>query len=358
MTHASLSSRQCIQWIWKANAEPWSSSSEPTEWRSYSDIETAIIEEAFKNKLPGVLLDDYYVNLKQFVQISNINENSQRPIKRIVKEREEGRLREERFLSQPVLSLELCTNAVLTSQRFFVPLDNTFDLDTENETARRILVNKAAEGIIIEGKMIGKRREAEWIAEQLLKVREGTESQVWQCCVRLYSMESFLYKKMNEYMRLVGDTKHEALWRGKVPTYGPFAYLLFSTRHDYSGGLRTVYRGTNLPSDLIEQYQKNCIHFSRSYTYDDLFGFRINFPAFTSTSENRAKAEAFGNVLFVIEISSSDGVNISSYSDYDEEEILLDPTFVFWITSCTHDDTKNKWIIHLHSGAVKHPLII
>jgi hypothetical protein len=91
---------------------------------------------------------------------------------------------------------------------------------------RRRIIRKAAEGIIIEGKLLGKQKEAEWMAQQLLNVIDGTDQQVWECCAHLYTMESFLYQKMNEYMRLCGDEKNINVWRSKVSIFGPFGYLL------------------------------------------------------------------------------------------------------------------------------------
>jgi hypothetical protein len=182
---------------------------------------------------------------------------------------------------------------------------------------------------------VGKQKEAECMTEQLLKVKDGTSEEIWQCCAHLYTMESFLYKKMNEYMRLVGDKQHEQLWKSKVLTFGPFAHLLgaFMTSKKYTK--MTVYCGANLSDDLIDKYRNNL----------DAY---LTFPEFTSTSRNREKAEQFGNVLFIISISSLDGTDVSSYSDYpDEEEILLRNDFAFYIRSCTFDANKQKWIIEI-----------
>ena len=64
------------------------------------------------------------------------------------------------------------------------------------------------------------------MAQELLMA--VTPEEAWKCCVRLYCMESFLYRKLNECMRLVGDDQYEAVWKSKVCTFGPFALLLSS----------------------------------------------------------------------------------------------------------------------------------
>jgi hypothetical protein len=158
-------------------------------------------------------------------------------------------------------------------------------------------------------------------------------------CAHLYTMESFLYQKMNEYMRICGDEKNKALWKSKIQTFGPFGYLLQMLTYSKDRNKFYVYRGANLSDDLIEKFRQN-------------IGAYLMFPAFTSTSRNRAKAEQFGNVLFIIHTSSMSGNNVVPFSDYpDEEETLLNADFNFYIRSCTFDNTKNKWIINISSWA-------
>ena len=339
MTQASSSSRKRIEWMWKSNVDSWSSG-EKEDWCAFSDVETIIIEAAFQRKLPRTSLDDCHVDLKKLVQISNKDQNKQRPIKRIAKDKvkPDRRLREARFMSNPTnpsisfaesISCMGFVNEVL--HRFNL-LDDT---SLREVTNRNMLVEKAVEGLIIEGKLAGKQQEAEWMAQQLANMNGGTEEDIWKCCARLYTMESFLYKKMNEYMRLGGDSEHRELWRSKMSTLGPFAYLLSILAIDRNYKKITVYRGASLTDDMIEQYRRNVDRY-------------VNFPAFTSASRNRKKAEQFGNALFVMDISSLHGSDVSPYSYYpDEEETLIKPDFVFYIESCMLNKTLNKWIIHL-----------
>ncbi len=91
------------------------------------------------------------------------------------------------------------------------------------------------------------------IDQQLEKVKNKTKKEISECCVYLYSLESFLYKSLNHTMRLIGDKDHENVWRSKLETLGYLSY-------------------------------ENVTH--RTGT--------------TVCSRNHAKAEQFGNVLFVI----------------------------------------------------------
>ncbi|CAF1182892.1 unnamed protein product [Didymodactylos carnosus] len=239
------------------------------------------------------------------------------------------------------------------SKYFDVPKSSSaFELLDEQ---RLILLEKAAQGLIMEGKKLGKQREAEWMARELVKVKAiyeyeittntvqrsiARDLEVYHVCAHLYTMESFLYKEINALMRLDGDMEYKELLMSKVPTYGPFAYLLFwkrGVRKEASEKTLTVYRCANLSDELIQQYKEKY--------YRGMFA---TFPAFTSTSRNRAKAVQFGNVLFVIDIDVLKGEDVSLYSDYpDEEEVILHAGFTFEIQSCKFDGRTNKWIMHL-----------
>jgi hypothetical protein len=345
-SHASLSSRQPrIEWVWKSNADPWGS--EPAQWCAFSDVETAIIEEASQQKLPEAVLDNYYISFKDFVQVSKDDTSKQRPVKRMVN-KEENKLREARFMPNPINPSYSFGHYFLGGFRkaahmhFNLPgFAYTYENNSlENAVNRRRMVQKAAEGILIEGKMVGKQCEAQWLAQQLLNVIDGTAKEVWRVCARLYAMESFLYKKLNECMRLEGDEEHEQLWKSKVATFGPFSLLLYYLG-EYTSGEMTVYRGCNLNDDLIQQYRQKMLTEPHAM---------VVFPAFTSTSKNRNKAEQFGNVLLVMDIDRRyDGSDVSPYSPYDEEEYLLAPYFAFSIRSCEFIENKNRWVIHLRS---------
>ncbi|CAM4853695.1 unnamed protein product [Rotaria socialis] len=327
-----------IQWMWRSNTDPWVSK-QTIQWTSYSDVETAIIEQARQRKAPEALLDNYHINFQHLVQISNNNCRKQRPVKRVVYGRENAPLRTDRFMPNPTSPSRSFVGWGDIQNDFLNAVTSHFKIryQLRNAAARRLWVEKAAEGLIVEGKIIGKQKEAEWMAEQLLQVKEATGKEIWEVCARLYTMESFLYKKMNEIMRLSGEKKHTHLLQSKVPTFGPFALLLRGlTQH--ANKKITVYRGSELTRDIIEQY---------TYLGGDRF-----FPAFTSTSRSRIKAAEFGNVLFEIQIAEV--VDVSQCSAYpDEEEVLLPPHFMFNVQSCTFDDIRGKWIIRLRSCNVR-----
>ncbi|CAF2155966.1 unnamed protein product [Rotaria magnacalcarata] len=317
------------------------------EWHSYSGVEVIIIEEAFQKRLKQALSDNYYIDFENFIEISYNNPEDQRVVKRILKRRTILGLRNDRFSQNPITPSTSFTKRLFADREpffnaFYKHINLSDSLNLLSDGAKLgLILEKAAQGLIIEAKHIGEQKEGEWMAQQLLKVT--TFEEAWKCCARLYCMEPFLYKKLNECMRLVGEEKHEAVWKSKVPTFGPLAFLLRSPKSYNATENITVYRGANLSNDQIEQYRNNIANGTeRRYA---------QFPAFTSSSRSRPKAEQFANnALFIIEISSFDGRDVSPYSNFDEEEQQIDPYFSFYIRSCNSIEPNNTWKIHLHSA--------
>ena len=163
--------------------------------------------------------------------------------------------------------------------------------------------------------------------------------EVWECCVYLYSLESFLYKKINEVMRLIGDDKQEQAWRSKVPTLGPFCLLLWDDPVNKKMKAKIkLYRGATLTKEQINTYREMA---------EDADEYR-SFQAFTSTSRNRSKAEGFGNTLFIMDVQFAFIADISSLSKYQgEEEELITPGVCFSVQKVEVDQQSNKHLIYL-----------
>ena len=119
----------------------------------------------------------------------------------------------------------------------------------------------------------------------------------------------------------------------KTDTLAPFCYFL--TEAIWSDVLAnerfkaTAYRGVNLDPDSIRLFQ-------------EAIGTHKCWYGFTSTSRNREVAEFFSaNVLFIIDLSCTGGLDISLYSQFpDEEEVILPPGTTFRIDRVEHADDK------------------
>ncbi len=123
-------------------------------------------------------------------------------------------------------------------------------------------------------------------------------------------------------------------------TLGAYCFLLqghlWSSGNDR--GELTVYRGTNMTDEMIEQYKL-------------AVGTDIRFLAFTSTSKNRQVAEMYssGNTLFVIKLNNSGFLrDISLLSFYpDEQEVLLNAGHPFKVVRVERNLNYEKYWIHL-----------
>jgi hypothetical protein len=347
---ASVSNKSStrVQWMWNANADPFLKSKKPVEWRRFSDVENMMIEKAFTAGERHAILDEYHIDFKYNLQISNNDSNKQRPVKRVVCGKDDKLLREERFLPNPVAPdrpfggqygfispfiKEVVKDLNLTKER----------LPSKDKTVVPMIVEKAALGIIEEGKKIGKKREAEGIANQLIEKKNADIKEIWKCCAHLYTLESFLYKKSNEVMRLIGSEQHEQVWRSKIRTLGPFCLLLWDNPFDkkLTKPGKILYRGANLPNDLITLFKEDCSKDPKPWH---------SFQAFTSCTRNRGVAEQFGNanVLFIMKARIAFTVDLAELSEYShEEEELLFPGVSFTIDKVDFDKNKNKHLIYL-----------
>ncbi|CAF0772413.1 unnamed protein product [Didymodactylos carnosus] len=313
------------QWYWKSSFDP-SSTNEKEEWTKYSDIESAIIEEAFNgnNKTKLIELDNYSINLNDSIQISQSDPNNQQQIKRVLISRHENQgLREERFFLPPVLSKTFNTDWSRDAYTFLSQWKKHKKLsDTE-------IVKQAADGIIIEGKKLGHECESQYIARQLIAVENKGQQEIYKCCIQLYTMECFLYKLIN---KAIGEDD-----TSKANTLGPFCYILFrswlkaDTKHSPE-----LYRGANIDQNMLESYK-------------EATGRERYWNGFTSTTRNRQKAQNFGNTLFIINATNNGGLDISPFSNYDEDEVLLPPATVFKIKKLKKTPTQTYIYLKLRN---------
>lgn len=333
--------KKSILWVWKSNTAPLELS--VREWTAYADVENEIIEEAYQQNESEAILDDSHINFERMVQVSTINRAEQRPVKRITRDEHERKVRDNRFSPIPNSSIKAFADDGSTFD-YVDRVEEKFQsfYGFGEELSRLKFIEAAAHGLVIEARKAGKEREGKWMAQKLLNVKEGTAEDVYPVCARLYSMDSFLYRKMNELMRSItdygGDSK--TVVDDSISTFGPFIYLLASFSPPNENNCKTVYRGALLSDAMVDQFQQACITKQIQ-----------SFPAFTSASRNRDVAEMYaGNVLFQIDIDW-EGSDISPYSNFpDEDEVLIRNDLLFVVNSVHFDTTKQLWVIHLESS--------
>ena len=296
------------------------------------------MEEAYSKGETKAVLDDYYIDLKKNLQVSNTDGYKQRPVKRMVRKREDKHLREERFVDLPVSTGRSFGGQYGWVSPFIIEFRRSLKLKPEQLPSTQpdlipMLVDKAAEGIIEEGKRIRKKEEALKMASMLREKKHQGIKEVWKCCAYLYSLESFLYKTINATMRLVGDQEHNDAWKSKVPTLGPFCLLLWDDPLNKKAKTnKTMYRGANLNTEQIAKYEN-------MVKDQDMYG---SFQAFTSCSRNRKKAEKFGNALFIMDLVVAFTADLEKFTEYpDEEEELVMPGVCFRVTKVEYDGKKH-----------------
>ena len=72
-----------VEWMWKSNLNPYTWKGED-EWRSYTEEQNAIIEEAYQNDEAGVRLKTHYIDFERLEQMAIDDSTRRRPIKRVV----------------------------------------------------------------------------------------------------------------------------------------------------------------------------------------------------------------------------------------------------------------------------------
>jgi len=291
-------------------------STSDSKWIPFGDVDNRIIEEAFSNGKTHVQLDQCSIDLRQCRRTHRQRTNS---------------VRSDRFYTCEKLCQPLNEDETKNNYRFMNECRKQYrSIPTDQ------LLEKAAEGIITEGSALDKQKEAEWIGEQLRSVKGKSKPDIEKCVIFLYTFESFLYRLINRTLR---ENDHS-----KMNTLGAFCQILFQTdcspTTEKVGYNDTLYRGAQLDQKTIKSYEQSI---GQIKTWD----------AFTSTSKIRAKAECYGNVLFIINHDHStrykwSGMDISAISFYpSEDEVLIRAARNFRVDNVEKDPSKEKYIISL-----------
>lgn len=335
---------------WSQNFVPswqpsWNSSSAPApmQIRYHTGVENLAVEETYKRNQPQVVpINDNTVFHSKYPS-PNV-EHRAADSKNVKDKRKDGQLREGRFIGVPLSSKSSNSGHFGFASPFFIEIRKYLNLEPDalpSKTPAMVptLVEKAAQGIIEEGKQLGKDRKAERIASMLRQKKNAGMEEVWKECVYYYTSTNFLYKSLNSTVKIIGDKGKENIWKSKVPTLGPFCLLL--SDNPFKKGVtknKTIYRGANMQAAQITQYQDMAKDKNANQS----------FQVYISCTRNRKKAKPLGNTLFIIEVLNSFTIDLSPYSKYpEEEEELIVPGVSFHVKSVTFDQKKNRHLINL-----------
>ncbi len=300
---------------------------------------------------------DYVIDLEFLVQYNKVDQSNVRQVKFVELD---THLRKERF-SLPI-TLVTSTQSNQEQKRDRNELSTVreygdfsaayYELEVagKNKTFAHV-VEEAAQGIIKEGLVLHKAKEAEQLVKPLLAVKPfginvkaehdrvaaKVPTDIGRQCVFLYTKDSFLFRVINQVLR-----DYQTVTREQIQTLGPFCHLLQTYLRSIStSNIRTVYRGVDLDDEQRQQYLNE----------------DIKFTAFTSTTTDRALAEILGNTLLIMDLKAEmDGVtydpaagaDISSFSNFPEEkEFLLWPRTWFQFDGYEYDTDNEKHFIYL-----------
>jgi hypothetical protein len=327
---------EAVFWYYKSNINPWpnmsTTDSNLVEWTKYRDIEIDLIEEAYQNNRPDILLDRYRIDFKDFIQIKLTDKTKQRSIKREIGTNHIECLRENRFAS----TLSTISTSSYGSFDSWCPFllawfDTSFGKRAVVDFSQ--CIEACTQGIIREAALHDSysNTEAMYMAEKIRQCANKSRVEVSKICIHFYTKDSFLYSVLNQALR-----EHDC---SKLETLGPLCYLMRSYSRVSKDYIGTVYRGIELTNMEIEAYKQH-------------IGEWKTWPAYTSTSKDRQMAKMFGNTLFIIEISdvkpsapcAYDIAHISHYPD--EKEVLIPAGVSFQILKVEQDISQN-FIIHI-----------
>jgi len=355
------------QWQYKANPTPFSS--EKGNWEPYEPFDNYMLERAYYTKQNEVDLGEYIVSLKDKLQRRKDNHFKQRPIRRNkdyfepneeVEGSQDEKERAKRYLGiekprtfnnvfgglQDYLGFFEYRNPDIKN---FVSKFNEIEASNDLEQLNQRILPIILDGIKIEAKSIPKIKDKKQLLKhekyekQLFSLLQGEVTsfqQFYSKILKVYTMEGFLYKNLNCYLRDENWIQLDSLL--------PYAYCLckafFSHELISSAGKRELgnidqdgtiilYRGAQFDQETLDCYIPEVI---KNFCWNGM----------TSTSTNRRVAEKFMYrnipmekipIMFVIEIpvSLADAKNttwmdIKSFSAVPrEDEVVIAPGSAF-----------------------------
>jgi hypothetical protein len=331
---------ETVFWYYKSNVNPWpntsTADSNRIEWIKYRDVEIDLIEEAYEENKPYVLLDRYRIDFKHFIQINLSDETKQRPVKRETDSTRKECLRENRFGSTLPLTLVPASSPTYNNPGTWCPFLTAW-LDSSSGKQAFLhfpkCIEACARGIIQEAALHDNHSKAEaaYMAGKIRQCSRKSRIEISKQCIYFYTKDSFLYYALNKALR---EQDHS-----KLETLGPLCYLIRNYSRLLQNHTGTVYRGVELKHNEIEEYKRHT-------------GEWKTWPAYTSTTKDREMAEAFGNTLFIIEIAdvklcSSCAYDIAHISSYPLEQEVLIPVGISFLILKVEQDLSSKYIIYL-----------
>lgn len=170
------------QWMWSYEGI----TAQPCDWVYFRDVENIIIEEAYQANQTHAAIDRYYIDFSLMVRIPTNSRCDHQIIKRVIGD-SIGHLGVRGAFALGS-SIDANASTVNRPGAFGNFIWEAYLLGQWRDVKQEVLVERAARGIIEEGKFEGLPKEAEWMAKHLLEMKHGTRKQIWHRCVYLYTL--------------------------------------------------------------------------------------------------------------------------------------------------------------------------
>ncbi|CAF4682627.1 unnamed protein product, partial [Rotaria sp. Silwood2] len=219
-----------------------------------------MIEHAYERGIEQIELDEFVIDLKRQIQISKQDSHEQCPVERLTNVIDTNSyVRIHRFVWEWPQLIEKSFNPGPNS---FLSATGCDNIPLEPRTIWRI-----TDGIRELGVIVGKAKEAEYIAEELKQISGivfGRQESIIHYLIRLYTMDSFLYKVVNHVMRNAEHSFGEFATE-QDKTYarllGPYCGLLSGCLKwcpplDCHQAETILYRSANVTDKMIESYKQ------------------------------------------------------------------------------------------------------
>ena len=340
--------------FWKGNDNPFSNDKDDKPfWVPYDLIDSLFLEENYQLYLKGdmklVEIGDYYYDFKNWFQINKIDNNKQRQIKRDIAENVYNIMRKNRFEESIMIKTSICEiNNDNYMDCLMIGYENCFfkviPKNIKNIKIKREL-NFFGKQIDINYKNFTQLLYEEIENNSIILKKENVyrdlmnsmkENNFFKIILKMYTIESFLYRNLNEIIRTKSTNSYELIKYFYVSLLASFEYcsekFRSNTKKILGKNNYKLYRGSKISNDEIKLYEVNgklrMINEFLSTTYDQKIALKFCKPS-----------DHLDACLYEIELQKDDEVlnnlalvkKISQFKN--EKEILIRSGSVLKINS-------------------------
>lgn len=356
-------------WLFEVSIET-SKLNQLNEWTPYPCAISSFLENAFRRGDAEIFIGTLYrIDFRQFLQTdvckpectTSIRRHNLRISETHSKHTDLDDTREERLL----FPMDMIEYDSTTADTFYDGSPFIRDwLITFTDGHTNVKFNDIFPALINGLKIVGNTEPEKVMNEifkELVTVKKTTSQQkeskrmkkLEDCCAKLYTKNSFLFRIVNNTMRTDDRTKLDLL--------GPYCYLVYNYIGRYknqnmsqrwrfleniyrkTSGCITLYRGASISTETIEKYKQVAGKKEISFQWRH----------FLSTSIDRDVAKDFGlNVLFIIEIKTylcddqTACLSKNACMEY-EKEILIKPGTRFRILKVEFDHQSKHELVYI-----------